>query len=348
MVAGSGIGSLMAAGIAYVKPGRSDEALADPSTILDFFEQAEFLFSTRIRSASGHMIHDSATFDAFLKQQFGPGRLVAEAASHVVFPAFDLARRVPVTFSDLDPVTSKFFLWQALRGVCAVPRFLTPALVENRADSRPRGTPLIPIVGAGRYADDPALAAYAQGRKLGWDRDVMLVSIGSGVDVSPIPYFHAHGNHGLAMTDVTGPLLSSADDLHSPIANHMNLLMNGDPKAMNGVATRVTPENRDRLSYFRVNGKLEAASGAPDDISAENLAALRVDGARIVRENSALLDEIVRRLATDAETAAPERIGSDSDDPDDTPGPSLSRTLAPRDQKSGRFAMTPGFSFEGW
>lgn len=297
MMTGSGIGALIVAALAYRSPIDKVGLLSDPAAITDYFHKGAALFLTMKPSASGQMLHDGTMFEEFLKSSFGEKTLVADASRPVVFPAFDIANRVPVIITDDDPVTSNFYLWQALRGMVAVPPFLSPALVENRAGKRARGTPLIPIISGGRYSEDPSLAAYVQARKFGWhDQGFSLLSLGSGADMSPISYFNTQVGAGMDMTDVTEDLLHYADDLHSPIASHMNMLMNGDARSFNGIATRPPAEHRSRLNYFRINGHLQTASLVKDDLSETNIEKLRLEAEKMIRDHGSVLDEIVNRL----------------------------------------------------
>lgn len=317
MISASGLGAIIGASLAYARADCSERLPGTPEQLLEDLKTSGTLFSARIPSASGQMLHDSHPLETFLRKRFGSHTQVDEALTRVVYPAFDISRRMPIVITDTDRMTSQFYLWQALRGTVAIPRYLTPGLVENRADRKARGTPLIPVVGGGRYSEDPALAAYVQARKLGWHEGdgFNMFSIGCGRDMSPIPFYNTHSFVGLNITDVTEPLLDSTDDLHCPISNHVNILMNGDTRAFTGVATRITSDLRDRLTYFRVNGSLRKASSDRIDMSPKNIENLGVDAARIIAENGPVLDEMVRRMPKDLPT-----FGADS-----LPSPSLSK-----------------------
>lgn len=301
MISASGLGAIIGASLSYARADCKAGLPCTPEQLLEDMQASGSLTSSRIPSASGQLLHDSHPLETFLRTRFGSHTLVDKALTRVVYPAFDISRRLPIVITDTDRMTSKFYLWQALRGTVAIPRYLTPGLVENRADRKARGTPLIPLVGGGRYSEDPALAAYVQARKLGWHEGegFNLFSIGSGRDMSPIPFYNTHSFVGLNITDVTEPLLDSTDDLHCPISNHVNILMNGDTRAFTGVATRITSDLRDRLTYLRINGSLQKASADRVDMSPANIENLAVDAARIIAENSPVLDEIVRRMPKD-------------------------------------------------
>ena len=300
MLAGAGVGSLLVAGLTF--PGPEPARMGDADSFLDGFYTSAKMFPKRIMASSGVMRLDMSLFEANLRHHYGERTVVADAANHLVLPAFDIGNRGPVRITNTDPVTSKFYLWQALRGVIAVVPYMSPALVENRAAARPRGTPLIPLVSGGRYAEDPALAAYVEAKKLGWqDQGMTLLSLGTGTDITPLPYINPLSTTGLDMTDVTEPMLRSADELHCPIATHVNTLMNGDGRAFNGVSTRMTVENRRRLSYFRINGPLTQASQSKIEFSAENIDMLKAEAALIISQHAAILDEVVSRMPTDLE-----------------------------------------------
>lgn len=298
MIAGAGMGALVVAGLAFPDPQDGTRAASDPEGILALMRsENRFIFSGEIPKQPGIGPYAPDALDAGLKHHLGEKTKMQDALTHVVIPAFDLQSRSPIVFSSFDRVTRQFYAWQAARAAAADPCYFPPAMVEHLARDRQRGTPLLPLIHGGTVGDDPALAAYVEAVRLGWTGDaheLLVLSLGSGMNARPAATVDM-ANLGAHGTPLVSPELKR-EELTSPVSYQLNALLNADSRAFNGRSTRVTPENRQKLSYFRINGYLEKGDSAADSVSEDNVARLRDDAARIIAENSALLDAFVERL----------------------------------------------------
>ncbi len=298
MIAGAGMGALVVSGLAFPNPQDRTRPASDPQGIMALMcSENRFIFTGEIPKQPGIGPYAPDALDAGLKHHLGEKTKMQDALTHVVIPAFDLQSRSPMVFSSFDRVTSQFYAWQAARAAAADPCYFPPAMVEHLARDRQRGTPLLPLIHGGTVGDDPALAAYVEAVRLGWTGDaheLLVLSLGSGMNARPAATVDM-ANLGAHGTPLVSPELKR-EELTSPVSYQLNALLNADSRAFNGRSTRVTPENRQKLSYFRINGYLEKGDSAADSVSEDNVARLRDDAARIIAENSALLDAFVERL----------------------------------------------------
>lgn len=303
LFAGTGLAAVMAAGLCFSKGFEADNRESTADEILEMLvHNHDFVFSDTEDLEAGAGPYDPISFEENLKIRFGDTTRLSDSRTGILIPAYDMLNRRAVIFSNLDGGYAQFYLWQALRGTCAIPEIFAPVMVENVAKSRPRGTPLVPFFTGGAMATDPSMCAYSEASRLRWTRpgsEVMVVSLGAGLDRRPLPYFDEtnFGSHGQGLASVTPQLVSIAHQLECPAAQMLNSLINRDMTSFDGVATRLNAHNRGTLNYYRLNGALSEGSMAQVDLSAENVERLLSDGQRIVQENDAVLDEIVWRIA---------------------------------------------------
>lgn len=313
LFAGTGIAAVMAAGLCFAKAYDPEASESTPDEVLEMLRfHHDFVFDQTPKVTAGAGPYSAGVFEDNLKQRFGESTTLAAARTGILIPAYDMMNRRAVVFSNLENGSSNFYLWQALRGTCALPEFFAPAMVENLAKSRPRGTPLLPFFTGGAMATDPTLCAYAEASRVRWTRpgsQVVVISLGAGLDRRPLPYFDAAnaGYHGQDLASVTPHLVNVAHQLECPAAQMLNSLINRDMASFDGIATRLTNQNRGLLNYYRINGALSAGSVAMDDLSPGNIAGLVEDGERIIAENGAVLDELVWRIAESQPVRSAER-----------------------------------------
>lgn len=301
LVSGCGLSAVIAAALCVEKPYPADFATSTADEIFDMFQHDHGFMFDHPEEVSGPGPYSPDVFESNLRWRFGEQTTFTAAKTGLLIPAYDMMNRRAVIFSNLEGGYSDFYVWQALRGSCATPEMFAPAMVENLSKKKPRGTPLIPFMSGGTMATDPSMCAYVEANRVRWTipgSEVILVSLGVGLDRQPLPYFDAlhAGSHGQSLASVTPPLVGFARELECPAPQLLTSLINRDATSFDGIATRLTPANRHSLNYYRVNGALRQGNLAINDLRPENIRALIEDGHRIIAENHALLDEIVWRM----------------------------------------------------
>jgi uncharacterized protein len=141
----------------------------------------------------------------------------------------------------------------------AAPTYFEPVLIGDRT-----------LVDGGVFAINPAAVAYAE---VSGELDA-LASLGTGEHTKPLPYDEVKGWGALQWA--------------RPI---LDVVFDGSADAVDSQLSRLIDGR-----YVRLQTRLEEASDALDDASAENLAALRREAERLIAQRSADIDRLVATL----------------------------------------------------
>jgi patatin-like phospholipase/acyl hydrolase len=280
LIAGTSTGGILAA--ALVRPG--DDGATPRYTARDLLglyeaegpEIFERSLMKRIRSVDGWLDerYDDEGLSAALRRYLDGARL-SEALTDVLITAYEIEGRFEFFFRSArarDDPTYDFTLADACRATAAAPTYFEPAHVTDVAGDRSYW-----LVDGGVYAANPALCALADVARDGDVGDVdLLLALGTGSHTRPLPAAQVRGWGQLewarAIVDVVFDGISDTTDF---------------------AAGRLLGPER----YVRLQIALEHASDDLDDASARNIAALRDEGQRLLREQSATIDALADRLA---------------------------------------------------
>jgi hypothetical protein len=152
----------------------------------------------------------------------------------------------------------------AARATSAAPTYFEPALIDVQGNQRA-------LIDGGVFVNSPVVSAYAEALKLYPNEPLMVVSLGTGELVRPIPYENAKdwGQAGWVM-----PLLDCMFDGATKAANHQMRMFLGD-------------------RYIRLQVTLDEANDDMDDASETNIENLKRIADRLIRENEATLSRIL-------------------------------------------------------
>ncbi|TYC49234.1 patatin [Rhodobacterales bacterium] len=301
MMAGSSTGGLIAAGLCAPRPGGSaGEAAATLGELRDFFERdAREIFKRSIsarlaRTVSSRLGLFDETYDArplekLLKERFG-WTSIASGFSRLVLTAYDIERRQAVFMTNgLEENGGRpddYYFWQAVRATTATPSYFEPAKVENLTRKREEA-----LIGGDVFMNDPALAAYMEAGKLGWDADeIVILSLGTGrAPERSFPYSEAvnWGALGWMQPSKGVPILSVFADGQSQTTSYQaEHLFKALPKVI----------------YHRLDTVLAPTSEHPDNARPGNIIALNGAADRIIRDNTVLLDTLADMLKANMES----------------------------------------------
>lgn len=287
LFAGTSTGALLALGFAKRKPMK-------PSDLVEIYRRyAATIFPvnrfTSIRAMRQAFAekYDAAPLESVLAGLFGDDRL-SECAANVLVAAYDTANRGPFFFKHYADATLKrnatlrkkedkpedFLLRDVARATSAAPTYFVPASVRSFEGTERS------LLDGGLVANNPALAAYVEARKIAPDaRRYVIVSLGTGrngrrfthktiakwgyIDwVSPV--------HGV-------PMLSFMSDGQSKVVAH-------------------TLKNLPRVAYYRFNADITAVAEEMDDARPRNMRRVEEMARAIIRENSADLHRLAKLL----------------------------------------------------
>ncbi|WP_029058696.1 patatin-like phospholipase family protein [Stappia stellulata] len=295
LVAGASTGALVAAGIAAPKPDdRSGAPAATVEELRRFFE-VEAREVLRRRSLLERLVanpsapfderYDARPLERLLKERFG-WTSIASALTRLALPAYDIEARAPVIMSNGRESDGErpedFYVWQAVRAAMATPTLFEPMKTERIGGAGGERV----LVDGSLFMNNPVMAAYLEGRKLGWAaEDMVIVSLGTGSQFAPrFSYTRAVG---------WGPLgwLSAKNGV--PL---VTMASHGQAATTAYAATRVLAE-AGVASVLRLDGALPQGADDLDNTRPGNIIELNGAADRIIRDNTTALDRLAEGLS---------------------------------------------------
>jgi len=261
MVAGTSVGGIIATGLAHRVLAKTiyDMLMSDGGTIF-----AQTLVTDVLNAVNPK--YDAAPLEGFLAQTFGGAMLDGIAKPELIVPAVDLLRPASIFFKSWrarkDP-SYNFALKDVARATSAAETYFAPAEIASAPGDVYR------CVDGGTAINNPTIAAILEADDLWQDKDVRVLSLGTGSMTEPI-------------TPANGGIVGWLPDL-------LSLFMDAQASVL------------DHLARWAVPGlvRCDIALGpnvntAFDDASPTNLAALAALGRQLV---TAQLDNALAVLA---------------------------------------------------
>lgn len=289
LIAGTSTGGIIAAGLTCPRGTTKSTPACSASDLVDLYEKegADIfdpgLFASLRRNLfnPGSLFnerYDAAPLEAKLKARLGQRRL-AEAIAPVVLTAYDITARKAVFLTNGrqsdGSKSSDYLFWEAARATSAAPTYFEPALVHNLTSGKAEA-----LIDGGVFANDPALAAVFEARKLGMaDEELNILSLGTGQNNRPFAYADVKNWGALSWIDPArgAPIIS--------------ILMQGQAST-----TSYQMQGLYGARYLRIDGDLDNASDDLDNATPENLADLRREAQNFIAAHSAALDAFLARI----------------------------------------------------
>ncbi len=269
LVAGTSTGGLLA--LALCAPGTDSEGRStgvprtSPDEILsiyvnrggEIFPRTRF---NRLRSLKQAFYekYDSGPFEAILRDVFG-GVTLKQALTSLLVTAYDTEARAPLFFknrpSSPDWNTDPDFLMRDVaRATSAAPTYFEPARIGQVPDTGKRYT----LVDGGVFANNPAMCAYMEARKLfPREKRFFILSLGTGSTDRPFPYEQIRK---WGYVDWVNPAFGV------PLSS---VMMDGQGDCVDHLLTRLPG-----VTYLRINGPLDEGLDLMDDASPEKIEGL--------------------------------------------------------------------------
>jgi uncharacterized protein len=222
-----------------------------------------------IRSAGGVLdeLYSAKPLEGALRKYYGRTRLGDTLGSTMV-TTYDIEARRTLFLKSWHPDHEAVLCRDAARATSAAPTYFEPALISVQGQARA-------LVDGGVFVNSPVVSAYAEALKLYPGEPLLVMSLGTGELVRPIPYESAKdwGQAGWVM-----PLLDCMFDGATKAANHQMRMFLGD-------------------MYFRLQVSLDEANDGIDDASSTNIENLKRIADRLISENQKTLDHLLLLLA---------------------------------------------------
>jgi patatin-like phospholipase/acyl hydrolase len=275
LIAGTSTGGILALGL--VKPGGDGRPQYSAAQLAELYEhEGGRIFNRSLWhavTALGNLTeekYDTAGLESVLNEYFGDVPL-SKAVTETLVTSYELETREPWFFARHKALADPSFDFPmrfVARATSAAPTFFEP---EELKATTPHGG----LVDGGVFANNPAMCAYVETKKLGPAADVLVVSLGTGQHTRPIHYAEARG-WGLALW--AKPILSVVFDGVSDTVDHQMQVLCGD-------------------RYYRFQTELDIGSDDMDNTSATNLAALRLKARQTIDRDRDRLDRLAAILA---------------------------------------------------
>ncbi len=283
LIAGTSTGGILALGLTKPDSSGRPQFTAEEAIGLYDREGAQvFNRSTAYQIQSGGGTLDAKYpaegIESVLEQYFRDARL-KDSCTQVLITAYEIERRFPFFFKSRhakDPTRLgyNFLMKKAARATSAAPTYFPPLKLE--AEPGDTTADYYALVDGGVFANNPAMCAYVEARKMFPKADeFLLVSLGTGELTRPLPYTKAKG---WGLVEWAVPILNVVFD---------------------GVSDTVDYQLRQLLppkSYYRFQVRLDEGNDDLDDTSQDNIHALRREAEKLIRENDKALTELCKQL----------------------------------------------------
>ncbi len=208
-----------------------------------------------------------------------------------VITAYDMENRKAKLFNSLkaNTETNNFYVRDICRATSAAPTYFSPARIKSKYGQ------LFTLIDGGVFANNPALCAYAEARKIAFGdlfqdsmkpnypsvKNMLMVSVGTGTVLKEYPYkkFEKAGKLKWIEPIVDILLSSNAETVDYQLSQMFYTL-----------------GNRNRKNYFRINPSIKNASPEMDNVKKENIEALIQAGLSYVDEHKQPLHQLVEKL----------------------------------------------------
>lgn len=294
-IAGSSTGGLIAALLLF--PGDNGKAKFSVEEALNLYaKKGKDIFNV---SFFEHLLNPFGLFKEKISERnlekqlntvFGSLKL-SEFIKPCLITSYDISARKAKFFTshDAQEAVENFYVKDLCRATSAAPTYFEPARIKSNYGQE------FTLIDGGVYANNPALCAYAEARKIKFSEtcsdiekpdlptisDMLIISIGTGT-VQKSYAFEDFDNAGKLkwVTPLIDILLSSNVET---VDYHLQKMYE-------------TLDDKNRKNYHRLMPSLKKASPEMDDTSEENVFKLIQAGLAYIDENREQLDVIAQKL----------------------------------------------------
>jgi len=283
LVAGTSTGGILALGL--TKPGRDGKPQYSAERLIELYEtEGGKIFNRSVWHrihAVGNLAEEkypSKGIEDVTREYFEDRRL-AEALTEVPVSAYEIEGRIPWFFKrrharDPDKKGYDFLMRDVARATSAAPTYFEPLQVAVGYEGDRA------FVDGGVYANNPAMCAYVEARKIHPEEDdFLVVSLGTGELTRSLPYEEVKG-WGLALW--AQPIL--------------NVVFDGVADTVDYQLRELLPSEGDARRYYRFQTLLDIGKDDMDDASRTNVAALKVKAREIISKNDDALKAVCGQL----------------------------------------------------
>lgn len=226
-----------------------------------------------------------------LKEFFGNLQL-KDFVKPSLITAYDIENRHAKLFNSHEAQKlemNNFWVKDICRATSAAPTYFQPAQIKSLYGQ------LFSLIDGGLFANNPALCAYAEARKMPFSEilknsekpnypvvnDMLLISVGTGTEMKSYSYKKMENAGKIKWI---APII---DILFSANAETVDYQLNQMFQSLG---------RRNQKNYYRINPSLKNASPEMDNVKKQNIEALIQAGLSYIEENKEVLNQIVQKL----------------------------------------------------
>jgi patatin-like phospholipase/acyl hydrolase len=296
MIAGTSTGGILAC--IYLMPGDDGKAKYSAQDAVDLYiKNGHAIFdrttAQKLSSVAG-ILHQKYSQDELYKlltTYFGDVTL-DKLIKPSLITSYNISDRNAIFFTSADARTDdiyNFYVRDVARATSAAPTYFSPAHIESMNKQ------IFSLVDGGMFANNPALCAYAEARKLNFSKlfndpqrkdkptaaDMLIVSMGTGSVKKRYRYDDFKHAGEIKWLE--------------PV---IDILMSGNSETVAYQLTQMylTLEPENQKNYYRLEPGLKEACSEMDEATPENINNLYQAGLTFVRENLGMLEDIAKKI----------------------------------------------------
>lgn len=299
LVAGTSTGGILASILLF--PDQNKKAKYSVETALDLYaKKGETIFNVTFWQ---HVINPFGLFNEKISQKALEKQLnevfgdlqIKDFIKPSLITSYDIFQRKAKFFTSLEAVSNleNFYVKDVCRATSAAPTYFEPAQIKSLYGQE------FTLIDGGVYANNPAMCAYAEARKIEFSKvtnnptkpdfpdinDMIIVSVGTGEVLKP--YTHTQFKNAGKVKWIQ-PLI--------------DILLSANVETTDYHVKKMyeTLGPRNEKNYYRLMPQLKNASSEMDDVSDKNIYELIQAGFAYVDQNKQELTEIAKKLIKNA------------------------------------------------
>ena len=282
MIAGTSTGGILTC--LYLVPGVDNRPKYSAKDAVELYlnrghDIFDITFWQKMKSGGGltDEKYDAAELEESLKDYLGDLKL-SQLLKPCLITSYDVFNRKAMFFNKFDAESHEkdnFFVKDIARATSAAPTFFECARIKSMTDIQ------YALVDGGVFANNPTMCAYAEARnKFTFKASNMaILSLGTGFVKTPY-YYKEVKNWGLI--EWVKPLL--------------DIMMSGVSETVDYQLKQIFDAVDKPNQYLRINTPLKLSSSEMDNVTKENLSALKEEGEMLAESFDKQLDDFVDLL----------------------------------------------------
>ncbi|QDH18427.1 patatin [Wolbachia endosymbiont of Carposina sasakii] len=262
LMAGTSTGGIVVAGLC-----KKDKPQYSANDLVEFYQEyGSYIFKSSFLRRSIFSWFNCAQYshkniEFVLDKYFGDDTL-QNTLSNVLLTSYDIHNNHPFFFKSWKEDRNFIKLKDALRATTSAPTYFAPKYLKINHKE-------MVLVDGGVFANNPAACAYASGKRLFPNDDILLLSIGTGRTDRSIEYANSKrfGKIGWIKPLLHVMFASSLDSVNYQLDQVI-----GD-------------------KYIRIQSQLKIASPDMDNITSKNIKSLQQEASKMIEDNQKVIEK---------------------------------------------------------